>query len=74
MRGGGVRCSRGTVLQDDASSLNFHSRFLQATTGSLHADLLLEHVLFVLGFLHLCHSRETRVGHVTGLDRRHHLN
>lgn len=46
---------------------------LQATTGSVDGDLLLQLLDLVLLLLQLGHACESRVRHVTGLDGRHHL-
>ena len=47
---------------------------LKSTARSLNADLFLEYIFFMFGFLHLCHSCETRVCNVARLDRGHHLS
>lgn len=47
---------------------------LQAATGSVDGDLLLQLLDFVLLLLQLGHTRESRVRHVPGLDGRHHLH
>lgn len=42
---------------------------LQAATGAIDTDLLLEIGCLMLLFLQFCHTCESRIGHIASLDR-----